>query len=175
MVTHDRDTLYALTDRVAVLGDRHIIACGTQEEVRELPHPFVQSFLRRTRPPCARARRGRRIRPMESRAYAFITGLFVVALVAAIVAWANWLAQEPEDRKAYRVIATTPVSGLNAQAQVRYRGMSVGRVTSIKLDPTGSPQDPDRYRGEQRHPGDARNVRAARHGRHHRDRLSAPA
>jgi phospholipid/cholesterol/gamma-HCH transport system ATP-binding protein len=45
MVTHDLDTLYALTDRVAVLGDQHIIACGTQEEVRELPHPFVQSFF----------------------------------------------------------------------------------------------------------------------------------
>jgi phospholipid/cholesterol/gamma-HCH transport system ATP-binding protein len=45
MVTHDRDMLYALTDRVAVLGDRHIIACGTQEEVRVLPHPFVQSFF----------------------------------------------------------------------------------------------------------------------------------
>jgi len=26
---------------------------------------------------------------MESRAYAFITGLFVIGLVAAIVAWAN--------------------------------------------------------------------------------------
>ena len=72
---------------------------------------------------------------MESRAYAFITGLFVIGLVAAIVAWANWLAQEPEDRKPYRVVATTPVSGLNAQAQVRYRGMSVGRVSSIRLDP----------------------------------------
>lgn len=45
MVTHDLDTLFALTDRVAVLGDRHIIACGTLEEVRELPHPFVQSFF----------------------------------------------------------------------------------------------------------------------------------
>ena len=45
MVTHDLDTLYALTDRVAVLGDQHIIACGTHEEVRELPHPFVQSFF----------------------------------------------------------------------------------------------------------------------------------
>ena len=73
---------------------------------------------------------------MESRAYAFFTGLFVIGLIAAIVAWANWLAQEPEERKPYRVIATTPVSGLNAQAQVRYRGMSVGRVTAIKLDPT---------------------------------------
>jgi phospholipid/cholesterol/gamma-HCH transport system substrate-binding protein len=72
---------------------------------------------------------------MESRAYAFITGLFVIGLIVAIVAWANWLAQEPVDRKAYRVIASTPVSGLNAQAQVRYRGMSVGRVTTIKLDP----------------------------------------
>jgi phospholipid/cholesterol/gamma-HCH transport system substrate-binding protein len=72
---------------------------------------------------------------MESRSYAFITGLFVMALVAAIIAWASWLAQEPEERKAYRVVATTPVSGLNAQAQVRYRGMSVGRVTSIRLDP----------------------------------------
>jgi phospholipid/cholesterol/gamma-HCH transport system ATP-binding protein len=45
MVTHDLDTLYALTDRVAVLGDQHIIACGTPDEVRELPHPFVQSFF----------------------------------------------------------------------------------------------------------------------------------
>lgn len=72
---------------------------------------------------------------MESRAYAFITGLFVIGLVAAIVAWANWLAQEPVNRTAYRVIATTPVSGLNVQAQVRYRGMSVGRVTQIRLDP----------------------------------------
>lgn len=45
MVTHDLDTLFALTDRVAVLGDRHIIACGTLDEVRELPHPFVQSFF----------------------------------------------------------------------------------------------------------------------------------
>jgi phospholipid/cholesterol/gamma-HCH transport system substrate-binding protein len=72
---------------------------------------------------------------MESRSYAFMTGLFVIGLVAAIIAWANWLAQEPQERKAYRVVATTPVSGLNAQAQVRYRGMSVGRVTSIRLDP----------------------------------------
>jgi phospholipid/cholesterol/gamma-HCH transport system substrate-binding protein len=72
---------------------------------------------------------------MESRAFAFITGLFVIGLITAIIAWANWLAQEPVDRKAYRVIALTPVSGLNVQAQVRYRGMSVGRVTQIKLDP----------------------------------------
>jgi phospholipid/cholesterol/gamma-HCH transport system substrate-binding protein len=72
---------------------------------------------------------------MESRAYAFFTGLFVIGLIAGIVAWANWLAREPIDRKGYRVVATSPVSGLNPQAQVRYRGMGVGRVTTIRLDP----------------------------------------
>jgi phospholipid/cholesterol/gamma-HCH transport system ATP-binding protein len=46
MVTHDLDTLYELTDRVAVLGDQHIIVCGTLDEVHELPHPFVQNFFR---------------------------------------------------------------------------------------------------------------------------------
>ncbi|MBI2754423.1 MAG: ATP-binding cassette domain-containing protein [Betaproteobacteria bacterium] len=45
MVTHDLDTLYELTDRVAILGDRHIIACGTLDEVQGLPHPFVQNFF----------------------------------------------------------------------------------------------------------------------------------
>jgi len=72
---------------------------------------------------------------MESRSYAFLTGLFVLGLVAAIVAWANWLAREPIERKPYRVVSTAPVSGLNPQAQVRYRGMGVGRVTTIRLDP----------------------------------------
>lgn len=72
---------------------------------------------------------------MESRSYALFTGLFVIGLVAAIIAWASWLAQEPRERKVYRVVATTPVSGLKPQAQVRYRGMSVGRVTAIGLDP----------------------------------------
>ncbi len=45
MVTHDLDTLNELTDRVAVLGDQHIIACGTLEEVQHLPHPFVRNFF----------------------------------------------------------------------------------------------------------------------------------
>ena len=71
---------------------------------------------------------------MESRAYALMTGLFVVVLAAAVVAWANWLAKEPVARKAYLVVSTIPVTGLNPQAQVRYRGMSVGRVVSMKLD-----------------------------------------
>jgi len=71
---------------------------------------------------------------MESRAYALITGLFVLGVAGCIAAWAQWLAKTPVARTPYRVVATVPVSGLNPEAQVRYRGLSVGRVTGISLD-----------------------------------------
>jgi phospholipid/cholesterol/gamma-HCH transport system substrate-binding protein len=71
---------------------------------------------------------------MESRAYALLTGVFVIVVVAGMVAWANWLAHEPLERAAYRVVSSIAVTGLNPQAQVRYRGMGVGRVTRIGLD-----------------------------------------
>jgi len=41
----------------------------------------------------------------------------------------------PIARSPYRVVSTVPVSGLNPEAQVRYRGMGVGRVNAIGLDP----------------------------------------
>lgn len=72
---------------------------------------------------------------MESRAFALITGAFVLGLLACLVAWAQWLAKEPLARTKYRVVSTIPVAGLNPEAQVRYRGMGVGRVNTIGLDP----------------------------------------
>jgi len=72
---------------------------------------------------------------MESRAYALVTGLFVLGLAAAMVFWAHWLAREPLERNLYRVISTLPVSGLKEEGQVRYRGVDVGRVSRIVLDP----------------------------------------
>jgi phospholipid/cholesterol/gamma-HCH transport system substrate-binding protein len=71
---------------------------------------------------------------MESRAYALITGLFVLGLAGGLVFWAHWLAKEPIARTTYRVVATIPVSGLRPEAQVRYRGMPAGRVAAIALD-----------------------------------------
>ena len=71
---------------------------------------------------------------MESRAYALITGLFVLGIAGCIVLWAHWLAKTPVARTAYRVVSTVPVAGLNPEAQVRYRGMGVGRVSAIALD-----------------------------------------
>jgi phospholipid/cholesterol/gamma-HCH transport system ATP-binding protein len=45
LVTHDLDTLYELTDRVAVLADQHIIACDSLAVVCGMNHRFVQSFF----------------------------------------------------------------------------------------------------------------------------------
>ena len=45
MVTHDLDTLYALSTEIAVLAERRVIACGPPRAVIQLQHPFVQHFF----------------------------------------------------------------------------------------------------------------------------------
>jgi phospholipid/cholesterol/gamma-HCH transport system ATP-binding protein len=45
MVTHDLDTLVALTDRVAVLCEQKLIAIGPLREVAENSHQFICNFF----------------------------------------------------------------------------------------------------------------------------------
>lgn len=45
MVTHDLDTLHATCDRVAVLAEKRVIACGTIEEVRRTGHPWIEQYF----------------------------------------------------------------------------------------------------------------------------------
>ncbi|HZW23523.1 ABC transporter ATP-binding protein [Noviherbaspirillum sp.] len=45
MVTHDLDTLFALSTKIAVLADKRVIALGTPQEVIALPHSFIQRFF----------------------------------------------------------------------------------------------------------------------------------
>ncbi|MGY1488749.1 ABC transporter ATP-binding protein [Methylobacillus pratensis] len=48
-VTHDLDTLVSLTDKVAVLADKRIVAnCGLRE-LGNIDHPFVQNFFQGVR------------------------------------------------------------------------------------------------------------------------------
>lgn len=49
MVTHDLDTLFALSTKIAVLAEKHIIAYGTPIEVTKVEHPFVKKFFLGTR------------------------------------------------------------------------------------------------------------------------------
>ena len=45
IVTHDLDTLVALSDRVAVLCDQRVEVIGTLDEVVANPHPFIRNFF----------------------------------------------------------------------------------------------------------------------------------
>ena len=45
MVTHDLDTLFALSTRVAVLAEKHVIAVGPTRDVLEVDHPFIKQFF----------------------------------------------------------------------------------------------------------------------------------
>jgi len=45
MVTHDLDTLHAACDRVAVLAEKKVIACGALDEVRRTDHVWIQEYF----------------------------------------------------------------------------------------------------------------------------------
>ncbi len=49
MVTHDLDTLFELSTRIAVVADKHIVVSGTPSEVMASAHPFVHDFFRGAR------------------------------------------------------------------------------------------------------------------------------
>jgi phospholipid/cholesterol/gamma-HCH transport system ATP-binding protein len=45
MVTHDLDSLHAICDRIAVLGDKRVIVVGTMEEMLRHEHPWVREYF----------------------------------------------------------------------------------------------------------------------------------
>jgi phospholipid/cholesterol/gamma-HCH transport system substrate-binding protein len=75
---------------------------------------------------------------MENQAHALAAGLFVIFLGAALTAVAMWFGGDTMTRDKYLLVSTFPVTGLNSQATVRYRGVTVGKVENIRLDPRDS-------------------------------------
>lgn len=71
---------------------------------------------------------------MENRAHALAAGIFTILLgiAAAIAIW--WLGQSDESTTSYVLETRRNVTGLNVQAQVRYRGIRAGKVDSIEPD-----------------------------------------
>jgi len=45
MVTHDLDTLFALSSRIAVLAEKHVLAVGPSCDVLQVEHPFIKHFF----------------------------------------------------------------------------------------------------------------------------------
>ena len=45
LITHDLDSLYSICDRVAVLADKKVIACGSIAELLKSDHPWIQEYF----------------------------------------------------------------------------------------------------------------------------------
>ena len=72
---------------------------------------------------------------MENKSHALAAGAFVLGLVAVLIALVVWLTRDSTVRNIYELSTRDAVSGLQPQAMVRYRGIAVGRVSSIDFDP----------------------------------------
>jgi phospholipid/cholesterol/gamma-HCH transport system substrate-binding protein len=72
---------------------------------------------------------------MENRSHAFLAGLFVLGLGAALVVAVIWMGQRGKaPQLPYILVSHTSVGGLTVQAPVRFRGVEVGRVESVGFD-----------------------------------------
>ena len=72
---------------------------------------------------------------MENKSHALAAGIFTIlfGIAAAIGVW--WLGQSDEATATYLLETRRNVTGLNVQAQVRYRGIRAGKVEAIEPDP----------------------------------------
>lgn len=79
---------------------------------------------------------------MYSKVNYALVGLFVVLFGAAAVGVAFWLTIGVENKTydRYRVYFHESVAGLSLKAAVRYRGVQIGQVESIRLDPANPDQ-----------------------------------
>ncbi|WP_456371749.1 MlaD family protein [Thiolapillus sp.] len=79
---------------------------------------------------------------MESRINYAIVGLFVILLTAGLLWFAYWLASDggQENYVEYHVYMEESVAGLSADAAVKYRGVDVGTVKRMMLDPKNPEQ-----------------------------------
>lgn len=80
---------------------------------------------------------------METKVNYALVGAFVLALGAALIAGVLWLASGggfQEKPTLYLALVGESVAGLNVNAPVKYRGVDVGRVRAIRLDPENPEQ-----------------------------------
>lgn len=79
---------------------------------------------------------------MYSKVNYALVGLFVVLFGAAAVGVTFWLTIGVENKTydRYRVYFHESVAGLSLKAAVRYRGVQIGQVESIRLDPANPDQ-----------------------------------
>lgn len=72
---------------------------------------------------------------MENRSHALLAGLFTLLLVIAGGIGAVWVSKKNVPLIPYELVASSPVTGLSVQSAVRYQGVPVGRVQSLRFMP----------------------------------------
>ena len=71
---------------------------------------------------------------MENKSHAIGAGAFVLLVAALLVALAAWLTRDTGEHRLFEISSHEGVTGLQQQAGVRFKGVTVGRVQSITLD-----------------------------------------
>ncbi len=79
---------------------------------------------------------------METKANHLAVGAFVLIVVAGLFGFVLWLGKAEIDREVdrYTIYFRGSVSGLTTSSTVRYRGVPVGTVSDIRIDPDNSEQ-----------------------------------
>jgi len=73
---------------------------------------------------------------MENRAYAIVVGIFTLVLGIGLLFAYLWISGSQQARTEYTVSSQLPVTGLSPEAAVKFRGVDVGKVMEISIDPT---------------------------------------
>ncbi|MFC7516333.1 MlaD family protein [Herbaspirillum sp. GCM10030257] len=72
---------------------------------------------------------------MENKSHALIAGVFTLVLLAAAILIGIWFNRDQVQWVPYQIATKLSIPGLNPQADVRYRGLDVGKVNEIYFDP----------------------------------------
>ncbi|MDF3835267.1 MlaD family protein [Cupriavidus basilensis] len=72
---------------------------------------------------------------MENKSHAFLAGVFTIGLAILVMFAIFWFSSDHAVRVPYDLITRSTVNGLGPQADVKYRGLDVGKVVSIRFDP----------------------------------------
>ncbi len=77
---------------------------------------------------------------MESKINYTLVGLFVVLLTAGLITFAYWLGKHGgrQEYDSYLVYMSESVAGLSTDASVKYRGVNVGTVEQLGINPHNS-------------------------------------
>ena len=72
---------------------------------------------------------------MENKSHALAAGSFVLVVLALLVSLAVWLTRDDRALRVFDIASREPVTGLQPQATVRFKGVNVGKVAAIGFDP----------------------------------------